>query len=223
MTLHTMHEAGFPETGLPFSLAADAPPDAGFDLLALLFDELAHGVLVVNAHGRILHANRAALRELDRRTVLCGERGELKVLAPADARQFQAALAKAVHGRRGLIRLMPQEGGFALALVPLHVQAGIPCERIALYMSRAGVAESGVFGAFARSHRFTRTEEQVLSLLCQCLSTPEIAVQMKVAVSTVRSHVRSLCAKTATGGVRELVNRVAILPPIAPVSLEQLH
>lgn len=41
-------------------------------------------------------------------------------------------------------------------------------------------------------------------------------MQMKVAVSTVRSHVRSLCAKTSTRGVRQLVNLVAALPPLAP-------
>jgi len=39
----------------------------------------------------------------------------------------------------------------------------------------------------------------------------------------VRSHVRSLCAKTASSGVRELVNRVAILPPVAPSPLGQIH
>ena len=47
---------------------------------------------------------------------------------------------------------------------------------------------------------------------------------MKVAVSTVRSHVRSLCAKTQSSGVRELINRVAVLPPVAPsVMHEQMH
>jgi DNA-binding CsgD family transcriptional regulator len=90
-------------------------------------------------------------------------------------------------------------------------------------LSRVGVSESGVFGAFARNHGLTHTEEQVLVFLCRCLSTPEIAIQMKVAVSTVRSHVRSLCAKTASSGVRELVNRVAILPPVAPLPLGQIH
>ena len=62
----------------------------------------------------------------------------------------------------------------------------------------------------------TATEETVLGILCQGYSTPEIAAQMKVAVSTIRSHVRSLCAKTRSNGVRELVNRVAVLPPVAP-------
>ena len=62
----------------------------------------------------------------------------------------------------------------------------------------------------------TATEEQVLGILCQGYSAPQAARQLKVAVSTVRSHVRSLCAKTRSNGVRELVSRVAVLPPVAP-------
>ena len=81
-----------------------------------------------------------------------------------------------------------------------------------------------MLGFFARSHGLTATEEHVLGILCQGHSAPDIAVQMKVAVSTVRSHVRSLCAKTRSSGVRELVNRVAVLPPVAPaLRHERMH
>jgi DNA-binding CsgD family transcriptional regulator len=222
VTLYALPNAAFLEVDRPFS-PDETGPDPAPALLALLVDELAHGVLVVSAQGRILHTNQAARRELDRAAVLGAERGELKVLMPADAKAFQGAMGKAVAGRRSLIRLAAEGVDFSLAVVPLQRQAGIPCDRIALMLSRVGVSESGVFGAFARNHGLTHTEEQVLVLLCRCLSTPEIAIQMKVAVSTVRSHVRSLCAKTASSGVRELVNRVAILPPIAPLPLGQIH
>ena len=56
----------------------------------------------------------------------------------------------------------------------------------------------------------------MLGILCQGFSAPQVAAKLNVAVSTVRSHVRSLCAKTRSSGVRELVNRVAVLPPVAP-------
>ncbi len=69
---------------------------------------------------------------------------------------------------------------------------------------------------FARGHNLTATEEHVLGILCQGYSAPQVASQLNVAVSTIRSHVRSLCAKTRSSGVRELVNRVAVLPPVAP-------
>jgi len=220
VTLFAQPNAAFLEAAPSFPLdETDSVPA----LLAFLVDELAHGVLVVSAQGKLLHVNHAARRELDRAMVLGAERGELKVLMPADAKAFQTALGKAIAGKRGLIRLAGEGADFTLALVPLQRQMGVPCDRIALVLSRVGVSESGVFGAFARNHGLTHTEEQVLVLLCRCLSTPEIAVQMKVAVSTVRSHVRSLCAKTASSGVRELVNRVAILPPIAPSPVGQIH
>ncbi|MFS2034915.1 helix-turn-helix transcriptional regulator [Polaromonas sp. CT11-55] len=220
MTLFAQPNAVFLEAAPSFPLdETDSVPA----LLAFLVDELAHGVLVVSAQGKLLHVNQAARRELDRCVVLGAERGELKVLMPPDAKAFQTALGKAIAGKRGLIRLAGEGADFTLALVPLQRQMGVPCDRIALVLSRVGVSESGVFGAFARNHGLTHTEEQVLVLLCRCLSTPEIAIQMKVAVSTVRSHVRSLCAKTASSGVRELVNRVAILPPIAPAPVGQIH
>ena len=69
---------------------------------------------------------------------------------------------------------------------------------------------------FARRHGLTPTEQHVLALLCEGLSAPQAAKQLHVAVSTVRSHVRSLCAKTRARGVRELVTRLAVLPPVAP-------
>jgi DNA-binding CsgD family transcriptional regulator len=220
VTLYAQPNAAFFGAVSPFHLdESDSMPA----LLAFLVDELAHGVLVVSAQGKILHVNQAARRELDRAAVLGAELGELKVLMPLDAKAFQNAMVKAVAGKRGLIKLAGEGVDFTLALVPLQRQAGIPCDRIALVLSRVGVSESGVFGAFARNHGLTHTEEQVLVFLCRCLSTPEIAIQMKVAVSTVRSHVRSMCAKTASSGVRELINRVAILPPIAPSLLGQIH
>jgi DNA-binding CsgD family transcriptional regulator len=41
-----------------------------------------------------------------------------------------------------------------------------------------------------------------------------------VAVSTVRSHVRSMCGKTHSHGVRALVGQVAVLPPLG---MPRLH
>ncbi len=222
VTLYALPNADLLNAGRPLA-HGETELDSTPALLALLVDELAHGVLLVTAQCRILHANQAARRELEHAAVLGSNWGELKVLMPADAKAFQNAMGKAVAGKRSLIKLAAEGVDFTLAVVPLQRQPGVPCERMALVLSRLGVSESGVFSAFARSHGLTQTEEQVLVYLCRCLSTPEIAVQMKVAVSTIRSHVRSLCAKTACSGVRELVNRVAILPPIAPLPLGQIH
>jgi DNA-binding CsgD family transcriptional regulator len=214
-----------PEAALPLpavNMISDSF-DAGSDLLGLLVDELAHGVMIVSAQGWILHANRAALGALKRGVGLATTHGGLKLKSAADQSRLALALARAAGGKRSLIRLDDAGGSTNLAVVPLNRQSTGPCDRIALMFSREDACEPSLFAYFAQSHRLTRTEEQVLQLLCRCLSAPEIAIQMKVAVSTIRSHVRSLCAKTATHGVRQLINLVAALPPLAPAQSAAKH
>lgn len=218
--MNTLLKAGFADP----SISQDASRLAsGPDLLSLLIDELGHGVIVVGESGQILHANRVARTELTRRRMLEKTGGELRAISPAEGRMLQSALSKAATGKRSLINVSSEGLTLNLAVVPLTQDSDAWETRIALFFARAEVCESGVFGFFARSYGLTQTEEQVLAILCRGLSTPEIAVQMKVAVSTVRSHVRSLCAKTGSSGVRELVNRVAVLPPVAPLHLAQIH
>ena len=218
--MNTLLTAGF----LDASLSQDATrPHAGPDVLSLLVDVLGHGVIVVGERGQIIHANRAARTELNRHRVLNRMGGEVQAMTPADCKTLQKALGKAVAGKRSLINVSGGGLTLTLAVVPLKPDADAWDVRIALFFARAEVCESGMFGFFARSYGLTQTEEQVLAILCRGLSTPEIAVQLKVAVSTVRSHVRSLCAKTGSSGVRELVNRVAVLPPVAPLHLAQIH
>jgi DNA-binding CsgD family transcriptional regulator len=214
----TLTETTQPEAGLPIpttQLLSDSFDSSSADLLGLLVDELAHGVMIVNTQGWILHANRAALLALQRGVGLATTHGGLKLKSTADQSRLALALGQAASGKRSLIRLEDAGGSTNLAVVPLNRQSAGPCDRIALLLSREDSCEPSLFAAFAHSHRLTRTEEQVLQLLCRCLSAPEIAIQMKVAVSTIRSHVRSLCAKTATRGVRQLINLVVALPPLA--------
>lgn len=219
--MNTLLTAGLLDASLPQDATR---PHAGPDVLSLLIDVLGHGVIVVSERGQIIHANRAARTELNRHRVLNQVGWEVHAMTPADCKILQSALGKAgVAGKRSLINLSGAGLTLTLAVVPLKPDADAWGARIALFFARAEVCESGMFGFFARSYGLTQTEEQVLAILCRGLSTPEIAVQLKVAVSTVRSHVRSLCAKTGSSGVRELVNRVAVLPPVAPVHLAQIH
>lgn len=182
--------------------------------LALVMDELAHGVLVTTQHGKLLHANQAARLELARHRVLCAPNGVLHACIPEGAKTLQDALARIVDGKRSFVEIAAPEGaGLVLVALPLKTR-GEPTA--ALLFARATVCDSLMLCFFSRSHGLTAAEEQVLGILCQGFSAPQIATQLKVAVSTVRSHVRSLCTKTRCSGVRELVSRIALLPPVAP-------
>lgn len=185
--------------------------------LALLMDELAYGVLVTTLDNQVLHANQAARHELARRRVLGIRNQQLYSCSPEDGKTLQEAVVKVAQGKRSLITLAAADGfNLTMAVIPLKGDQPTERGRAAFMFARASVCESLMLCFFARSYGLTVTEEHVLGILCQGYSAPEVATQLKVAVSTVRSHVRSLCAKTRSSGVRELVNRVAVLPPMAP-------
>ena len=185
--------------------------------LALVMDELAYGVLVTNLDNQVLHANQAARHELARRRVLGVRDQRLYGCAPEDGKTLQEALTKVGQGKRSMVTLSTPAGfSLTMAVLPLKADEASGVVRAAFMFSRASVCESLMLCFFARSHGLTATEENVLGILCQGHSAPEVAARLKVAVSTIRSHVRSLCAKTRSSGVRELVNRVAVLPPVAP-------
>jgi DNA-binding CsgD family transcriptional regulator len=200
--------------------AGNAPRDganAAGSGLALLMDELAYGIVVTSLENRVLHANKAARLELARGRVLAVQDQLLHSGAADNEKILQEALAKVAQGKRSLITLVAADGfRLTTAVIPLRPDHPGAAARAALMFSRASVCDPLMLCFFARSYALTATEELVLGILCQGYSAPLAAAQLKVAVSTVRSHIRSLCAKTRSSGVRELVNRVAVLPPVAP-------
>lgn len=200
------------------------------DVLALLFDELSHGVVVLRDDRHVLHMNEAARQELARCGALQLRGLQLQCMSPHDGVALQSALARAVQGQRSLLTLRAGGTALTLSVVPLKASADSvnstihdKSRHIALFFARNGLCDSAVFSFFVQSQGLTPTEEQVLVLLCRSMATPAIAVEMKVAVSTVRSHVRSLCAKTGCSGVRELLSRVATLPPTGLKPQASMH
>lgn len=199
-------------------------PDSAQTGLSLLMDELAYGVLLISARGQLLHANLSARQELSSGKVLCIHAGHVHTVDAGQARLLAQALAKAETGRRSLIPLRSSTGRLEVAVVPLRTERGDEAPVVALFFSRASVCDAVMLCFFARAHGLTPTEEQVLAILCQGYSAPEAALQLKVAVSTIRSHIRSLCAKTHSNGVRALVGQLAVLPPIGAAQLrDPLH
>lgn len=199
--------------------------DAAASGWSVFMDELAHGVLLASLKGQVLHANQAARHELARKRVLSVTEGHLHTTDAAQAKVLGQALAKAETGRRSLIALRtPARQRVSIAVVPLRGERPQLMGQVALVFSRHSVCDAVMLCFFARTHGLTPSEEQVLGILCQGYSAPEIAQQLDVAVSTVRSHVRSMCAKTQSNGVRALVNQVAVLPPIGAAQLhDPLH
>src|SRR6185369_14104062 len=131
---------------------------------------------------------------------------------PAGSRVLHAALAKVDQGKRSLIGLAPAEGSVVtVAVLPLKGEERGRLPNAALLFARESVCEALMLCFFTHSHALTATKEHMLDILYQGFSAPEIAAQMDIAVSTIHSHVHSLCIKTRSSGVRQLVNRIAML------------
>jgi DNA-binding CsgD family transcriptional regulator len=212
---HQLH-ADFPEAIQSSPLReSEALPDIN----TLLLNEIGCGIVLVDQRGTLLQANRAGRAELTRCNVLGETGGRLYALAGQDGLTLRCALERAVEGKRGLINLRASGRELSIVLVPITVAA---MHRVALYFGRSEVCETTMLGFFANTYRLTPAEEQVLGILVQGYNAPQAAILLNVAVSTVRSHVRNMCGKTQSSGIRELVSRVAVLPPVAPATVSEL-
>jgi len=168
----------------------------------------------------VLHLNHAARDELDalHPLQLLG-----RTLRTRDGRDI-APLHQALHdaAQRGLRKLLTlgagaDSGGVSLSVVPLFAMApGQPAATM-LMLGRRQACEQLSVQAFARSVGLTGAETRVLEALCAGRTPTGIAVQQGVAVCTVRSQIGSIRVKTGAASIRDLVQRVATLPPMMKV------
>lgn len=96
--------------------------------------------------------------------------------------------------------------------------ASLPGSRhVLLMMSRHTIySELSVLG-FARDHGLSNAEGHVLIGLCQGHAPAEIAVRQGVALTTVRTQIANIRIKTHSVSIRDVVQRVAQLPPMLSV------
>ena len=206
---------------------------SGQDQAALVnvLDEIACGVIVLDAQGHLVHHNLAGQMVLHKAQCLHVAQGIVTAVQEQDSAPLQQALAKALDGKRSMLT-MGKPVQTAVAVVPLdrhavpHFEHGVnqaslaspngpqASAKIALIFSRTGMCEALMMSFFARSYHLTRSEEQILGMLCVGLTAPEMAQQLHVGEATVRTHIRNICAKTDSNGIREVVKRLALLPPL---------
>lgn len=183
--------------------------------LRLALDEIDYGLVIVNHRGRVIHLNHAARRELegDHPLMLAGP--QLRTRWPDDDASVRDALADAAErGRRCMLTLGPPAGRLSIAVVPLPPGLA-DAEGVTLLMfSKRQVCEELSVEAFARCHGLTGAEGQVLKALCAGVPPSEVARSQGVQLSTVRTQIGSIRAKTGAPTIRALVQQVARLPPL---------
>lgn len=188
-------------------------------LMTQMLDEIDYGLLLLAGDaGQVLHANHAARASLNAQHPLQLTGRELRARLQKDAAALHQALHAAAH--RGLRRLLTIGEGAqraGIAVVPLPGVGSGPAHdgpATLLVLGRREVCGDLSVQGFAREHRLSPSEVQVLQALCEGCSPNEIAARHEVKIATVRTQIANIRAKTGAESIRDLVQQVARLPPM---------
>ncbi len=189
---------------------------SGSSLLMRMLDEIDYGLMLVAADGQLRYANRLALLELAAGGPLRLAGGLLCVQPEGEPGRLRAALADAARGLRTLVKLGHKASTLLLAVIPMdgEIEPSDPPTSLLVFSKREACAEL-TLAFYARSNGLTATESTVLLQLSQGLKPKDIAQGHRVDLSTVRTQISSIRTKTHTASIRELIARVASLPPFA--------
>ncbi len=199
------------------SAAADPLPAAALDRctpwLAGVLDEIDYGLVLLDAHAPVVPLNQAALVELDRDHPLQRHGREIRTRCSLDQAALADALDAAQRGLRRMLALGDAEHRASVAVVPVAGPRGVGAATL-LMLGKREVCETLSVQGFARCHRLTGAETRVLVELCRGAPPGEIASELGVAVSTVRTQIGNVRLKTGATSIRALVRQVAVLPPL---------
>lgn len=188
-------------------------------LLMRALDEVDYALMLFRRDQTFWHGNHLARAMLGRGDRLFLEQGRLQARAPAHQQALHTGFARATQGIRCLLDIPAIQGASsdsAVALVPMGHPAEWPNQAVPVLLiaCRPALCAPLSLRFFAQAHGLTRTEEGVLADLVQGREVEDIAHQRQMAVSTARSHVKQLRLKTRSTSMRELLNKVAVLPPV---------
>jgi len=189
--------------------------------LADTLDGLSAGMCLVDAGGRIVHANAACHVILDAGDFLAAIGGRLVARDPAIDRALQELFASAgagdaAIGTQGIaLPLRAQDGARHVAhVLPLTSGArrltGIAYRAAAaVFVRKTALDTLSPPEVIARTYQLTPTELRVLLAIVEVGGVPEVAVALGVAETTVKTHLGRLFVKTGAGRQADLVKIVA--------------
>lgn len=186
--------------------------------LAATLDEIDYGLLLLAGETQVIHANHAARAELNELHPLQLLGRTVRARYLRDASPLAEALrAAATRGLRKLLALGDGAQRISIAIVPLLL-ADVDAQPVTLVLlGKRRVCEVLSVQAFALSHGLTSAETRVLAALCRGVPPAGIAIEIGVAISTIRTQIGSIRQKTGAESIRALVQQVAVLPPLRGV------
>lgn len=184
--------------------------------LGLVLEELDHGVVLLNGAGRVIHTNLAARQSLEANHPLEMVGPHLRARLLTDAVPLADALANAeTSGRRCLLRLGDERAGCGRAnVVVVPLNRDVSQAAVLLILERRQLCGDLAAQWFALRYQLTPAETEVLKALAGGVKPTEVAQRQGVAISTVRSQIQSIRAKSGADSIGELMRQLALLPPL---------
>ncbi|MBL8289861.1 MAG: helix-turn-helix transcriptional regulator [Rubrivivax sp.] len=184
-----------------------------------MLDEAGNGMLLVDAEAQLLYANHPARLELDEEHPLRLVLGRLVTAQAGEAVALQEALAAAQRGLRRLLTLGRGEQRVCISVVPqadprAAAPAGVAKMAALLILGQRRICGQLALHGYARAKGLTPAETRVLEQLRDDVQPTKIASHQGVAVSTVRTQIGSIRAKTGARSIRDLQRQLATLPPM---------
>jgi DNA-binding CsgD family transcriptional regulator/PAS domain-containing protein len=186
--------------------------------LADALDSLSAGVFLIEANGRIVHANAAGRGILGVDDFLRSIGGRLVAHDTKINRTLQdifAGRGALEIGSKGItLPLTAREGEcHVVHVLPLATKArrraGAPRTVAAVFVCRATLETPSSADVIRRAYQLTPTELRVLLAIVNIGGIPEVATALGVADTTIKTHVGRLFEKTGAGRQADLVKVVA--------------
>jgi len=189
--------------------------------LADTLDGISAGMFLVDATGRIVHANAAGHVMLDATDVLHAKGGRLQVNDAQADQMLADAFATAGNGDAAIgvkgvaVPLVARDGERYVAhVLPLtsgrRRNAGTNyAAAAALFVHRAALDTPSPPEAIAKAYKLTPTELRVLLAIVEIGGVPEVAEALGIAETTVRTHLNQTYHKTGVNRQADLVKLVA--------------
>jgi DNA-binding CsgD family transcriptional regulator len=184
-------------------------------------DGLSTGMYLVDAEGRLIHANAAGSAILAAGDILRSGGGRLVASETRVQRTLRDVFAAAGQGDAALgikgiaVPLTGKDGERYIAhALPLtsgaRRRAGVVnTAAAALFVRKATLAVPSAPQAIGSAFKLTPTELRVLLAIVEVGGVPEVATAFGIADTTVRTHVTRLFEKTGTSRQADLVKLVA--------------
>lgn len=189
--------------------------------LADTLDGISAGMFLVDATGRIVHANVAGHVMLNAASVLFADGLRLRVNDPQADQVLADTFATAGSGDLAIgikgvaVPLVARDGDRYVAhVLPLtsgaRRRAGTSyAAAAAMFVHKAALETPSPPEAIARTYRLTPTELRVLLAIVEVGGAPDVAEALGVAESTVKTHLQHIYQKTGTNRQADLVKLVA--------------